>query len=123
VAGLCLVVNVTLNFVLMGPLKVGGIALASSIASGVNFFILFNILSGRLKGIGAGLLDYVTKIFLSSLFMGEVCFLAWKYLPFSSELLKLVIVIIVGVVSFFQICFLFKVQQAERLFRWVSQRV
>ncbi|MBI3314607.1 MAG: polysaccharide biosynthesis C-terminal domain-containing protein, partial [Candidatus Omnitrophica bacterium] len=36
VAALCLVINVVLNFILMYPLKIGGIALASSISGLVN---------------------------------------------------------------------------------------
>jgi putative peptidoglycan lipid II flippase len=121
-AGLCLVINATLNFILMGPLKIGGIALASSISSGVNFLILFIILNDRLKGIGVGLLDHAIKVFVASLFMGAVCFFLWKTLPFSSEFLKLVIVMIAGVVSFFPMCVLLKIPQAERLLQWISKR-
>lgn len=121
-AALCLAVNVALNFILMGPLKIGGIALASSIASGVNFFILFIMLNDRLKGIGVGLLEHATKVFLASLLMGAVCFLLWNILPFRSEFLKLIIVMIAGIVLFFPSCLLLKIPQAERLFEWILKR-
>ncbi|MBF0512101.1 MAG: murein biosynthesis integral membrane protein MurJ [Candidatus Omnitrophica bacterium] len=54
-ATICLVLNVILNAVLMFPLKVGGIALASSISSVVNCVQLWCILNKRLtqKGIEA----------------------------------------------------------------------
>lgn len=121
-AGLCLVINIALNFILMGPLKVGGIALASSIAAGVNFFILFIILNNRFRGIGVGLFEHVTKVLLASLVMGAVCFLLWNGLSFSNEIFKLVIVMIAGIISFFSVCVLMKVHQAKRLFEWISKR-
>lgn len=48
-ATICLVVNVVLNAVLMFPLKIGGIALASSIAGAVNCLLLFQGLHQRLN--------------------------------------------------------------------------
>jgi len=41
VAAVCLVINGTLNMILMFPLKVGGIALASAIAGTIDFLALF----------------------------------------------------------------------------------
>jgi len=48
-ATVCLVINAVLNGILMFPLKVGGIALASSIASAANCFLLWQVLSQRIK--------------------------------------------------------------------------
>ncbi|MCM8799107.1 MAG: murein biosynthesis integral membrane protein MurJ, partial [Candidatus Omnitrophica bacterium] len=48
VAGLCLISNLILNILLMWPLQVGGLALASSISSSLNFFLLFYILEKRI---------------------------------------------------------------------------
>ncbi len=45
----CLIINVVLNFALMFPLKIGGIALASSISSAANCVILWTILNKKLK--------------------------------------------------------------------------
>ncbi|MDE2027641.1 MAG: murein biosynthesis integral membrane protein MurJ [Candidatus Omnitrophica bacterium] len=47
-ATICLVINVVLNALLMFPLKVGGIALASSISSMVNCLLLWRALKARL---------------------------------------------------------------------------
>ena len=47
-ATLCLGVNIVLNIVLMYPLKIGGIALASSISSVVNTWMLWNTLKKKL---------------------------------------------------------------------------
>jgi putative peptidoglycan lipid II flippase len=48
-ATVCLIINVVLNVILMFPLKVGGIALASSIASVFNCLLLWNGLSKKIK--------------------------------------------------------------------------
>lgn len=48
-AFICLGINVVLNFMLMFPLKIGGIALASSIASIANAWILWTQLNKKLK--------------------------------------------------------------------------
>ena len=47
-ATVCLVINAVLNGVLMFPLKIGGIALASSIASAINCLLLWNVLNKKL---------------------------------------------------------------------------
>ncbi len=49
VATVCLVINVVLNVALMFPLKIGGIALASSIAGVVNCFLLWRGLNKKLS--------------------------------------------------------------------------
>jgi putative peptidoglycan lipid II flippase len=48
-AAVCLVINVLLNIILMFPLKVGGIALASSIASMANTWMLWTQLNKKLN--------------------------------------------------------------------------
>jgi putative peptidoglycan lipid II flippase len=45
----CLFINIALNAALMFPLKIGGIALASSIAGAVNFFLLWRGLNKKLS--------------------------------------------------------------------------
>jgi len=49
IAALCLGINVVLNFVLMFPLKIGGIALASSISGLVNSGLLWIVLKKKLR--------------------------------------------------------------------------
>ena len=122
VAALCLLVNVALNFILMKPLKVGGIALASAISSGINFFVLFSVLGGRLKGFSDGLLEYGSKVFLASITMGTACYLLWQSLPAVPELARLFVVAIAGVAVFFQMCAVFKVHQAQRILAWIFKR-
>ena len=49
IATICLVVNAILNGILMFPLQVGGIALASSIAGAVNCFLLTKELDKKIN--------------------------------------------------------------------------
>ncbi len=49
VAAFSLVINAILNFILMFPLKISGIALASSIAATINFIILLCLLKKKLE--------------------------------------------------------------------------
>ncbi len=51
-ASISLAINVVLNLILMWPLKVGGLALATSIAATVNFFMLYGIMTRRIGDIG-----------------------------------------------------------------------
>ena len=51
-AAISLVVNIVLNLILMWPLKIGGLALATSIAATTNFLILYVLLMRRVGDIG-----------------------------------------------------------------------
>jgi putative peptidoglycan lipid II flippase len=49
IATVCLVINVVLNAILMFPLKIGGIALASSIAGAINCLLLWHGLKKKIN--------------------------------------------------------------------------
>ena len=48
IAALSVVTNIIFSFILVGPLRHGGLALANAVASAVNFFVLFYFLRKRL---------------------------------------------------------------------------
>ncbi|MDP8265288.1 MAG: murein biosynthesis integral membrane protein MurJ [Candidatus Aceula lacicola] len=121
-AGLCLSINAMLNFLLMGPLKVGGIALASSIAATINFSILFFILNKRLGRIGQGFLNYGLKVLLAAVIMGSVSLWLWNQAQGIPEVFRLVLISVVSVIVFFQSCYFLKIQEAQRLVQWISKR-
>ncbi|MFC1510235.1 murein biosynthesis integral membrane protein MurJ [Candidatus Omnitrophota bacterium] len=114
IAGVCLVLNAALNFILMGPLKIGGIALASSIAGFVNFSILFVFLARRVNGLGEGLLLYCVKVCCAGLFSGAIL-----YFSFSLLAVSLWIQIFVGggcgFVLYGAFCLFFKVESAQKI--------
>jgi putative peptidoglycan lipid II flippase len=68
VAMIALATNVILSVILMHPLKHGGLALANSIASGLNFVLLFSFLRKKLKGVDTRrvLRSFTRTVFASS---------------------------------------------------------
>ena len=71
VAGVALAANILFSIILMNPLKHSGLALANSLASGVNFILLFYFLRKRLKRVDAGrILSSFLKTIAASSVMG-----------------------------------------------------
>ncbi len=120
VAGLCLVINTVLNFVLMGPLKVGGIALASAIAGTIDFLILFAIMGRKLGGFNAGLLVYFLRVFFAAVLTGVIVHLSWLNIPMKYEFVKLVVLGGAGFLVYGCISFLLKINQARRIWNWMT---
>ncbi|NOZ25352.1 MAG: murein biosynthesis integral membrane protein MurJ [Nitrospirae bacterium] len=78
VALLSLATNIVLSLLLMGPLKHGGLALANSIASGVNFSLLFYMLRRKIVSVECRkVLTSFSKTVVASSVMGVT---AWAML-------------------------------------------
>ena len=76
-AVISLVVKIVLSILFMGPMRHGGLALATSLASGVNLVLLIWALRKRLGRIGArGILGSILKSTASAVVMGAVIVLA-----------------------------------------------
>jgi len=128
IAALALVINVILNTILMFPMKLAGLALATSL-SGINTcLILFYLLIKKIgsfdaKGLGFSFL----RIFLAALAMGAVCFQASQHKLFAVSntfyrLLELGILLIIGVISYVIFCFVFRVKEMHELRDWLIKR-
>ncbi len=75
IAAFAMIINALLNVLLMFPLKVGGLALATAAASYFNAFWLFITLRRKIGHIGArGILTSLLKILFAS---GLMCALTW----------------------------------------------
>ncbi len=107
-AFVALFVNIAMSVILMHPLKHGGLALATSIASAVNVLMLSVILW---KKIGP-FLDHafyrsLNKILISSIAMGASIYLAGLFLPWkidgslNGRGIYLVVCIVLGIAVFF----------------------
>ncbi len=126
-ASFCFLVNVIFNLLLMWPLKVGGLALATSISGASNFFILFFILRKRLgKFNEKGLIVSISKIFLASLLMGLALIIVMPHLElyFTAvstlhKVLALTLTIILAIIIFISVSFALKVQEIKSLARWI----
>jgi putative peptidoglycan lipid II flippase len=71
IAVVAVAANIILSIILMRPLRHGGLALANTLASGLNFLLLFLLLRKRLATIdGRRILSSFVKIVIASLIMG-----------------------------------------------------
>lgn len=127
-----LIVNTILNFILMGPMKESGLALATSIAGIGEFLILLWLYSKKVKDFPIRNVVYsFFKIFAASLCMG---LLSWFTFPFIEKeaslfargwaLLALSVFLTIGlsVISYIIFCFLLRVHEMTEAFQWVSKR-
>ncbi len=128
VAGIALAVNVVLNSLLMFPLKISGLALATSL-SGINtFFILFWMLRKKLGGLGGRKISLsFLRILLSSFCMGAVCYFVSKGIFLKDSLLdkmmNLGFSLISGLLSYIVFCFLFRVSEMKQLWEWLRAKL
>lgn len=128
VSFIALIINVVLNAVLMFPMKIGGLALATSVSGIISFLILFFILEKKLGGFDRKkIFNSFLRILMASLCMGMVCdFTAQKYIIFINttltKLLTLGSSVIIGLVAYAVFCFAFRVKEMHELWQWVVQR-
>ncbi|HOW35494.1 MAG TPA: murein biosynthesis integral membrane protein MurJ [Candidatus Omnitrophota bacterium] len=123
VAGIALIINLVLNFALMGPLKVGGIALANVVSATFNFLTLFYLMNKRLGGISDQVLRSFIKILAATVTMAVAVALSWEYLMVSNELLRLMMTGMIALCVFGAMCFVLKVGQAVSGLRWLSRKI
>lgn len=111
IAGLALGLNIVFNLILMFPLKIGGLALATSISGIISFLVLFFILSKRLGDFGEKkILFSFLRVCAASLAMGAVCFLVNQALNFYWALFC-------AAISYILFCFIFQVAELKDLIR------
>lgn len=75
VASFSLILNIILNLILMWPLKIGGLAFATSISAIVNFILLYLFLKKKIGSLGLRkIILPLLKMALASLLMAYTCF-------------------------------------------------
>ncbi|MCP4652859.1 MAG: murein biosynthesis integral membrane protein MurJ [Candidatus Omnitrophica bacterium] len=118
-AALSLVVNVILSAALMFHLRIGGVALASSLAAVFNCFLLYKCL---LKQIGA--IDWqntpaqFVKVVVISLMIGFFSKMLWGILPWN-KYINMSAIFIIDVCLFFSSGMIFGLGQADYLKKWL----
>ena len=125
-AFLCLVLNIILNSLLMFPLKISGLALATSVSGVIGFLVLFFNLKKRLSLKIAPIGNACARIFLASVGMALTCFILQKIMPLAEarvvKILYLGITIFTGVAAYIFFCFLLRVREMKQLFIWLKKR-
>jgi len=112
ISALGLAMNIALNFLLMFPFKIGGIALATSISGIITFFILFFSLKKKIGGF-----DFRTisssflRILCASLSMGAVCYYCPR--PELGRFFTLFFALAIGMLSYILFCFILKVSEVR----------
>jgi putative peptidoglycan lipid II flippase len=124
-----LTLQIALYFVLIGPLKVGGLALASTIASYFNLTLMSLFLRKKIGPLGlSALVPSLSKMIVSALTMGLACFfldsLVVKFLDPTRVLLRIAEVIIVigfGLIFYLLLLYLFKVKEVIPVFSRIKR--
>ncbi len=84
IAVLSVLANIIFSFILMGPLRHGGLAFANAIASAVNFMVLFYLLRKKLGTVdGRKIVRSFIQTGAASAIMGGAAFLALKVFPWN----------------------------------------
>jgi len=123
IAFLALILNVVLNTILMFPLKIAGLALATSISGIITFFILFALLKKRLGDFGVkNILVSSLRILAASICMAAACLLISQRTVFLNKYLHLGLALITGFISYIVFCLVFRVSEMQELWVWMSRR-
>jgi putative peptidoglycan lipid II flippase len=123
-----MMVNIILNLILMGPLKHGGLALATSIAALFNVVLLIHFLRKRLGLMGGRkILSSMIKLFIASAIMGIVVYFfnVTLFDPTASLGIKLMVLsaeIGIGVILYALLSRLFKNEELTFLVELASKR-
>lgn len=129
VAFLNLVLNIILNLVLMYPLKISGIALATSLSGIASCAVLFVLLKKKIAPFDTGAI-YASflRILPASLAMGAVCYLVSRGHPAPADknmliqFIDLGLIIAVGLAVYAGFCVLFRVKEISQLWKWISKK-
>jgi putative peptidoglycan lipid II flippase len=115
IAALALVINIILNAILIFPLKLGGIALATSISGIITFFILFFLLKNKLHPFNMRQINSsFLRILSASLCMGIVCYLLITW--------NLFLIMFMVILSYIAFGIIFQVKEMQQLWQWMKTR-
>ncbi|MFA6321441.1 MAG: murein biosynthesis integral membrane protein MurJ [Candidatus Omnitrophota bacterium] len=117
-----LVLNVVLSAALMFPMKLGGLALASSASAVFNFFALYVLLEKRIGDFGTkSIIDSFFKVTLASIVMAiALQFLAMRIMNFT--FISLIGSIVLGIAVFLFSSYVFNVKELKDLLAWISRK-
>ena len=122
VTGISLVINVILSALFMYPLKIGGVALGSSIAAIFNFFILYYLLIKKigklnLKDVGVQLV----KVLIISLAISSLARFFWYSCEFN-RYIKAIIMLFGYLIIYTSAGLVFKLPQVNFARKWILKK-
>jgi putative peptidoglycan lipid II flippase len=114
VASVSLVLNIVLNLIFMFPLKISGLALATSFSGVFNFFVLFFILKKKIGPVdGRNILRSFLKVLMASIVMAVVI-----YMALFKAGLNIFLVIFLGISVYAAAAMIFDVKEAKEFLKW-----
>jgi len=118
------VLNIVLNVALMWPLKIGGLALATSVSATVNFVALYVLLEKRLGSLGTKeIAAYIVKVASASAVMALVIkMILAKSSGSAGSVAGLLSCIGAGIISFTACSYILGVGELRELILWISKR-
>ncbi|MDD5669456.1 MAG: murein biosynthesis integral membrane protein MurJ, partial [Candidatus Omnitrophica bacterium] len=128
VSAAALIMNIILNSILMFPMKLCGLALATSVSGITSFLLLFYLLVKKIGGFPVKEIRIsFLKIMAAGAGMGFVCFFAGnaRFLSgtgFAEKTAHLTILVGSGVISYALFCFLFRVGEMNSLITLLRNR-
>ena len=104
-------------------LKIGGIALATSLSASFNLFLLYFYLRRRIGSLGENeLWQGLKRSLVAGALMGVILWW-WRQIPFFSRGLgELLILICLSALSYFVAAAILRIPEAEALWKWIFKR-
>jgi putative peptidoglycan lipid II flippase len=119
---LAFITNIVLNAILMFPLKIGGIALATSISGICSFLLLLFLLKDKIGDFHSRkIASSFLRMLSASLGMGAVCYFVSRMISFNKSI-QLSLGISAGVFSYILFCLVFKVKEMQEFKHWFTRR-
>ena len=129
-ASIALVINIVLNLILMWPLKIGGLALATSIAGIFNFSALLYILRKRIGNFsGEYMALFLFKIILAVLLMAGVLYFGLdkfntfiRARGFAFSIGALFLYILIGIGVYLTALYALRVKELGTFAKWILKK-
>jgi len=119
ISTISLLINAILSAILMFPFKVGGIALASSIAAAFNFFLLWRMLTKRIGHIDYnGIYKEMFKLIVIGIILGVTTKII--FIMFHNTLIQIVAALTVDFMLLLIFGHIMKLRQTEVLVKWLK---
>lgn len=118
----CLGLTIVLNFLLAIPMKIGGIALASSITATVNLSLLLWQMEKRIGAFRRELKDFLFKILTASLLTALILYFAWHNITWKHEAIKFFLLAPAACVVYVVLCAYLRVEHAVKIVKWIGKR-
>jgi putative peptidoglycan lipid II flippase len=128
VAGVSFFINLTLNYLLMWPLKIGGLALATSIAATFNFIMLYILLTRKIGDLGLKrIANSFGRIMASCIAMGIFCYAAARFLESLDkgvfiDVIAILTVVLASVAIYVFSCVVLGVPEMKKFLKWILKK-